>query len=435
VPRSEPDTRVDLPGTAIGTTSPLLTPGRWYFHLRTEARGGDWTHTVHRGPYIIVEGTVTQPGAPLAPGGRSRGARGGSLATGSASGTTGSAGTSVAGRASATGGAPTESGAPAGGGGATTPPTGNGTETVPAAGGGGGASPPASPRRPRQTPLPDTTAPGGQGITLEGGPYYRTPRIPLTLAQGSDARTGVDPRSGVIERSAGVLAAGECTDWSGWTVVRLQGGADTDVADGRCYRYRVADYAGNRSAFSQPSGIAYVDAAPPTAPTLNVDASGDATYVDGTTVYYRPAGAGGRFTVTAASQDSGSGLRSIVFPALADGFAPTSTTERTAAPYEVDYSWSTGGSESGEKSVTAADAAGNTAATPFDLVADPDGPTGVSASVSGGPWFTRTSVPVAVAGARSLVARRGARAAPRASAATRRGRPRGHVRARARTGA
>ncbi len=48
-----PDEVVDLAGDAAGTESPPLLPGDWYFHLRTRGRGGDWTATVHLGPFLI----------------------------------------------------------------------------------------------------------------------------------------------------------------------------------------------------------------------------------------------------------------------------------------------------------------------------------------------------------------------------------------------
>jgi DNA-directed RNA polymerase specialized sigma24 family protein len=48
-----PDETVDLPGTASGTTR-TVTPGQWWFNLRTRDDDGDWTHTVHLGPYVIV---------------------------------------------------------------------------------------------------------------------------------------------------------------------------------------------------------------------------------------------------------------------------------------------------------------------------------------------------------------------------------------------
>jgi RNA polymerase sigma factor (sigma-70 family) len=48
-----PDRAADLDGDATGAKSPGLAPGRWYFNLRTRG-DGDWTSTVHVGPFVIV---------------------------------------------------------------------------------------------------------------------------------------------------------------------------------------------------------------------------------------------------------------------------------------------------------------------------------------------------------------------------------------------
>ena len=66
---AEPDARGDLPGSAGAVSSPALGPGRWWFNLRTRDHG-DWTHTVHVGPFVIVGSTIqaalipTRPSAP-----------------------------------------------------------------------------------------------------------------------------------------------------------------------------------------------------------------------------------------------------------------------------------------------------------------------------------------------------------------------------------
>jgi RNA polymerase sigma factor (sigma-70 family) len=52
-----PDETGDLVGEAGRTQSPPLGPGSWWFHLRTKG-GGDWTHTVHVGPFIILPPTA-----------------------------------------------------------------------------------------------------------------------------------------------------------------------------------------------------------------------------------------------------------------------------------------------------------------------------------------------------------------------------------------
>ncbi len=53
-----PDTTVDAPGSNTGTLSSSLAPGTWYFNLRTEDNAGNWTSTVHVGPFIVA---ATQP--------------------------------------------------------------------------------------------------------------------------------------------------------------------------------------------------------------------------------------------------------------------------------------------------------------------------------------------------------------------------------------
>jgi RNA polymerase sigma factor (sigma-70 family) len=53
MPRHLPDTEPELPGDAAETRSPPLQQGDWYFHLRTQARNGAWTSTVHLGPFLI----------------------------------------------------------------------------------------------------------------------------------------------------------------------------------------------------------------------------------------------------------------------------------------------------------------------------------------------------------------------------------------------
>jgi RNA polymerase sigma factor (sigma-70 family) len=49
-----PDETADLDGEATGAASPPLAPGEWYFNLRTRG-SGEWTSTVHVGPFVITE--------------------------------------------------------------------------------------------------------------------------------------------------------------------------------------------------------------------------------------------------------------------------------------------------------------------------------------------------------------------------------------------
>ncbi len=60
-----PDEVGDLSGDATDAMSPQLTPGEWYFHLRTQHEDGTWTNTVHVGPFqIVAEATPTPSPSP-----------------------------------------------------------------------------------------------------------------------------------------------------------------------------------------------------------------------------------------------------------------------------------------------------------------------------------------------------------------------------------
>ncbi len=60
-PDTLPDDVPELTGSASGTESPELDPGSWYFHLRTQGPGGQWTSTVNLGPYVIVSSDEVVP--------------------------------------------------------------------------------------------------------------------------------------------------------------------------------------------------------------------------------------------------------------------------------------------------------------------------------------------------------------------------------------
>jgi hypothetical protein len=52
-PSATPDVVKDAEETAGGTTSPPLGDGAWYFHLRTADNAGNWSDTIHAGPFLI----------------------------------------------------------------------------------------------------------------------------------------------------------------------------------------------------------------------------------------------------------------------------------------------------------------------------------------------------------------------------------------------
>src|SRR5204862_1604570 len=72
------------------------------------------------------------------------------------------------------------------------------------------------------TVTPDTAAPTGESAALSGGPYYTSLSVPLTLNNGSDATSGVDSSSGIVERDVATLSGGSCGSYTGsWTPVTL----------------------------------------------------------------------------------------------------------------------------------------------------------------------------------------------------------------------
>ncbi len=169
------------------------------------------------------------------------------------------------------------------------------------------------------TLTPDTVPPTGQDASVTGG-YYTSLSVPVTLQDGTDALSGVDPASGIVERESGTLSNGSCA-WSGtWAPVTLSGGADTTVASNNCYRYRyvISDHVGNQAGASAASLAAKVDA---TMPVTSDDA---------------PAGwQNSPVTVTLSVSETGSGIASTVY--RVDGGAFQGGTS-IAIPAPADHS-------------------------------------------------------------------------------------------------
>ena len=394
-PKQEPDAVGDLPGSAVGTASPALTPGRWYFHLRTENRRHAWTHTVHRGPYLIVVEPSPKPHAQETAGtgqlrppkvtaealsgstAKGSGTPTGQIANGNSQPTHGSGQVQTGSSATATGG----TGGQTAGGGAGGSSAGGGGAGAGASGAGGGPTRPSTTAGSPTSRAADTTPPAGQSVSLVGGPYYGTTEVSLLLEGGTDEGSGVDASSGIVERSTAMLMQGSCSAWSRWERVVLRGGVDTTVGGGRCYRYRysVADRAGNRSTFSDASGSAMVDTSPPPAPQLHVDESAPNLAAVGTTLYYRPGSDVASFTVSADVADEESGIARVAFPELA-GASGGAASE--SAPYTTTYEISAGFALTGPQNVTATNGAGLDASSDFVTVPDATGPIGPSVTAS-----------------------------------------------------
>jgi hypothetical protein len=114
-----------------------------------------------------------------------------------------------------------------------------------------------------------------------------------------------------------------------------------------------------------------IDNTAPSPPVLSLVEPTTDSFAAGTTFFYRPAGAGGSLTVTAAVSDAGAGVQKVEFPGLSGGFTPTGIGSDVASPYSRVYTWVTGATlNSAASSVTVYDNVGNTSSTTFAVRPD-----------------------------------------------------------------
>ncbi len=242
----------------------------------------------------------------------------------------------------------------------------------------------------------DATAPTGQSAALSGGPWYTTLSVPLTIGWGSDAGSGLDVSTETVQRDTATLTNGTCGTFPGtWTTATLTGGADTTVTSGNCYRYRatVTDNVGNQTTTANTAD-AKVDSSAPGAPALTLSESSPLSYVSGTTLYYNAQGSNtAGFTVDGTSTDAQSGIQKLTFPTVT---GMTGGGDDTTNPYQGSYTWTNTTTASGAQTVTPYNGAGTTATTAFTVTKDATAPTGQSAALSGGPWYTTLSVPLTI---------------------------------------
>ena len=250
-----------------------------------------------------------------------------------------------------------------------------------------------------QTDVPDLLLASGQAIlavgvwkgTVSGGAFSPTQTLlpPTDDPAAQDLRTSVLPVTTTVTYSLPQfsLAAGETLYVEYWRK-QVVGINDANLSR------RHLDFVVN-------DGIAKIahpaaDDMPPASPTQSISETSAASFVSSSTLYYRPNGglSGATFTVASSASDSGSGIAKITFPGLTGGMAPTTATDDTTSPYSQTYSWSFGATESGTKTVSAHDNAGNSSTGNFTIAPDSAGPTGHSVTLSGGPVYTTPSVPL-----------------------------------------
>ncbi len=116
------------------------------------------------------------------------------------------------------------------------------------------------------TVTPDTAAPTGGSVDYPDG-YDTDGIVTVTFDSGTDALSGVNAASGVLERRTSALVGGVCDPFvGGWSPVTSP---DT-VPDSTCarYRHRVFDRVGNEAVYTLPTRTVKVDL---TAPQTTID--------------------------------------------------------------------------------------------------------------------------------------------------------------------
>src|SRR4029079_1917439 len=108
----------------------------------------------------------------------------------------------------------------------------------------------------------DDVEPSGGSVTYADG-YDADGQIPVSTSNGTDALSGVDAATGVLERRTSALTDGTCAGFSGgWSPISSP---DT-VATNTCaqYRYRVSDHVSNEVVYTSANVVKVDQTAPNT---------------------------------------------------------------------------------------------------------------------------------------------------------------------------
>ena len=226
----------------------------------------------------------------------------------------------------------------------------------------------------------DATAPTGGSVDYPDG-YDTDGTITITTTNGTDAGSGLNAASAIIQRSTATLTNNTCGAFGAWATVT----SPNTVTTGNCaqYRYQISDNVGNTATYTT-TNIAKVDTSAPAAPvqTLSETPTSANQHVTGTTLYYQPGATGGSFTVTSTATDAQSGIASVNFPTIV---GLTGGGGDTSSPYVSLYSWDSTTSASGANSVTATNGAGLASpAGTFTLTPDSTPPAGGSVTYPNG---------------------------------------------------
>ena len=237
---------------------------------------------------------------------------------------------------------------------------------------------------------PDVTAPivpGGPAVTLTTTTVGQNARFTFAAAAGDAAFVTVGPNCcatyvSILKPDGTAVAAPVSLNVAGGTLTArlLVAGTYTIFVDLQ-----------GQSTGGVTVRLA-VDNLPPTTPVLTISEASTDSHASGASFYYRPAGAGGTFTVNAATSDGGTGVQKVTFPGLSGGFTPTALMTDLTSPYSQTYTWATAATFSGaSNTVTAYDRVGNTSSATFAVVADSTPPTTTDDTASIGSGWKNTT--------------------------------------------
>jgi hypothetical protein len=248
------------------------------------------------------------------------------------------------------------------------------------------------------TVTPDSTAPTGGNLAYTNG-YSPGSSVSISFGKGSDALSGLNAASGIIEGATATLSGGACGAFGPFEVVATNplSGVSLPISSSTCYqfRYLISDNVGNQTTYTSAS-VTKADSVAPTN-ALSLEGAVNATQ-SGTTIYYRGTVAGS-FKIVDVVTDAASGPASATFPAIATtGWAHDVETVSTptGGPYTSSaFSWTPNPANPTVKPVIGTDLAGKSSTNAsINFLSDIVAPSGGSITYANG-VVNATSIPIA----------------------------------------
>jgi hypothetical protein len=223
------------------------------------------------------------------------------------------------------------------------------------------------------TATPDATLPIGGSLSYANG-YTVGSTISVSFGKGTDAISGLNAASGIVEGSMATLSAGACGTFGPFSALATNplSGVSFPVTSGGCYQYRylISDNVGNQTVYASAS-VAKVDNVSPI-DSLSLEGAVNASQ-SGSTIFYR-GNVAGSFKIVDAVSDAASGPASATFPAIATtGWVHNLETigTPTGGPYaSTAFSWTPEPANPTVKNVFSTDVAGKSSTNASVLFAD-----------------------------------------------------------------